>query len=84
LAQLLSVYGPYTMVYNRWNRWSGRATWRRLLEALCEVSPEDDFHASDSSTAKAHRSAAGENVWGAQCQAIGRSRGGRTTKIHAV
>src|SRR5271154_3356107 len=42
------VYGPYTTVYNRWNRWSG-----------CAVSPDDDFHAIDSTTAKAHRSAAG-------------------------
>jgi transposase len=54
-----SVYGPYTTVYNRWNRWSGRAVWRRLFEALCDVSPDDDFHAIDSTTAKAHRSAAG-------------------------
>jgi transposase len=53
------IYGPYTTVYNRWNRWSGRAVWRRLFEALCAVSPDDDFHAIDSTTAKAHRSAAG-------------------------
>jgi transposase len=54
-----SVYGPYTTIYNRWNRWSGRAVWRRLFEALCEVSSGDDLHAIDSTTAKAHRSAAG-------------------------
>lgn len=54
-----SVYGPYTTIYNRWNRWSRRAVWRRLFEALRQVSPDDDFHAIDSTTAKAHRSAAG-------------------------
>jgi transposase len=48
------VYGPYTKVFNRWNRWSGRAVWRRLFEALCAVSPDDDFHVIDSTTAKAH------------------------------
>lgn len=53
-----SHYGPPTTIYNRWNRWSGRAIWRRLLEALREVSA-DDFHAIDSTTAKAHRSSAG-------------------------
>jgi transposase len=37
----------------------------------------------DSTTSKAHRCAAG-GKGGAQEQAIGRSRGGRTTKIHAV
>jgi transposase len=51
-------YGPRTTLYNRWNRWSRRAVWRRLFEALREVS-EDAFHSIDSTTAKAHRSAAG-------------------------
>ena len=37
----------------------------------------------DSTASKAHRCAAG-GKGGAQEQAIGRSRGGRTTKIHAV
>ena len=54
-----SVYGPYTTVYNRWNRWSRRAVWRRLFEALREVSGNDDSHALDGTTAKAHRAAAG-------------------------
>lgn len=53
------VYGPYTTVYNRWNRWSRRKVWQRLFEALCSVSPDEDFHAIDSTTAKAHRAAAG-------------------------
>jgi len=52
-------YGPVTTVYNRWNRWSRRRVWERLFEALREVSPDDDFQALDSTTAKAHRSAAG-------------------------
>lgn len=53
-----SEYGPHTTLYNRWNRWSRRAIWRRLFEALREES-EDAFHSIDSTTAKAHRSAAG-------------------------
>ncbi|KAB0267235.1 IS5 family transposase [Microvirga brassicacearum] len=77
------VYGPYTTIYNRWNRWSRRKLWQRLFEALRQLAPDDDFHAIDSTTAKAHRSAAGEKG-GPEAQAIGRSRGGRTTKIHAV
>ena len=52
-------YGPATTVYNRWNRWSRRRVWQRLFEALREVSPDGDFQALDSTTAKAHRSAAG-------------------------
>ncbi|MBP1888356.1 IS5 family transposase [Sinorhizobium mexicanum] len=53
------IYGPYTTVYNRWNRWSRRKVWRELFEALRSLSPDDDFYAIDSTTAKAHRTAAG-------------------------
>lgn len=54
-----SVYGPYTTVYNRWNRWSRRNVWQKLFEALRSVSSDEDFQAIDSTMAKAHRSAAG-------------------------
>ena len=54
-----AAYGPYTTIYNRWNRWSRRKVWQRLFEALRAETPEDDFHAIDSTTAKAHRAAAG-------------------------
>ena len=54
-----AAYGPPTTIYNRWNRWSRRRFWQGLFEALRETSPDADFHAIDSTTAKAHRSAAG-------------------------
>lgn len=63
-------YGPHTTVYNRWNRWSRRAVWLRLFEALREVSA-DAFPSIDSTTAKAHRSAGG-------------GKGGRKRKLSAV
>lgn len=53
------VYGPYTTIYNRWNRWSRRRVWQGLFEALRATSPDDDVHAIDSTTAKARRSATG-------------------------
>jgi transposase len=51
-------YGPATTIYNRFHRWSGRGLWQRLFHALIEVSP-GDLQIIDSTTAKAHRSAAG-------------------------
>lgn len=51
-------YGPPTTVYNRYRRWAGRGLWRRLFQALAEISP-GDAHLIDSTHAKAHRSAAG-------------------------
>jgi transposase len=46
-------------IYNRWNRWSRRRFWQQLFEALRFLSPDEDFHAIDSTTAKAHPPAAG-------------------------
>ena len=53
-----SVYGPSTTIYNRFRRWTMRGLWRRLFEALAHAKPGED-QAIDSTTAKAHRSAAG-------------------------
>jgi transposase len=53
-----AVYGPSTTVYNRFRRWTMRGLWRRLFEALTRVDIGDVL-AIDSTTAKAHRSAAG-------------------------
>ena len=76
------VYGPHTTIYNRFNRWSAAGIWRQMLDALVD-SGVGGSQSIDSTTAKAHRCAAG-GEGGAQNQAIGSSRGGRTTKIHAV
>jgi putative transposase len=51
-------YGPPTTIYNRFHRWSARGLWQRLFRTLVTASP-DDIHLIDSTTAKAHRSAAG-------------------------
>lgn len=53
-----AVYGPPTTIYNRFHRWARRGLWQRILHALAVAEP-DDVHLIDSTTAKAHRSAAG-------------------------
>ena len=53
-----SVYGPPTTIYNRFNRWAARGIWRRLFAALVHAEASD-VQKIDSTTAKAHRSAAG-------------------------
>ncbi len=57
-------YGPYTTVYNRFNRWSRQGIWLEMFRALTGHSgvygaPEFDTAAIDSTHVKAHRSAAG-------------------------
>ena len=60
-------YGPYTTVYNRFNRWSRQGIWFEMFEALTGSTGIIGTVAIDSSTIKAHRSAAG-------------GKGGRTAK----
>lgn len=52
-------YGPATTIYNRWNRWSRRGLWRRLLDALSVRRAIDELAMLDSTYVKAHRSAHG-------------------------
>ena len=75
-------YGPPTTIYNRFNRWSKAGIWQNILARLVAFD-QAKVQCIDSTSAKAHRCAAG-GEGGAQKQAIGRSRGGRTTKVHAV
>ena len=53
-----AVYGPPTTIYNRFHRWARRGIWRQLFGALATAGP-GGIQMIDSTTAKAHRSAAG-------------------------
>jgi transposase len=50
-------YGPYTSVYNRFNRWAKAGVWLRVLEALAARSPQS-LQLIDSSIIRAHQHAA--------------------------
>jgi transposase len=52
-------YGPYTTIYNRFNRWSRQGIWLAMFEAVTGVDPTTGTAAIDSSAVKAHRSASG-------------------------
>ncbi len=78
-----SAYGPHTTIYNRYNRWSQRGVWQRLFAKIAAAGPVPDELMLDASHVKAHRSAR-ERKGGAWSQAIGRSRGGFTSKIHCL
>src|SRR5690554_6861461 len=51
-------YGPYTTVYNRYNRWAKQGVWLEAFEALAARSP-GALHLIDSSIVRAHQHAAG-------------------------
>ena len=64
-----AVYGPYTTVYNRFNRWSRQGVWGEIFYALTGVR-DVISGAIDSTYVKAHRSAAG-------------AKGGRSRRLSA-
>ena len=76
-------YGPHTTIYNRYNRWSKRRIWQRIFEKMAAAGPvpEELLHRYQSCQS------APLGGWvkkGEYAEAIGRSRGGRTSKIHAL
>lgn len=76
-----ALCGPTTTIYNRFHRWARRGLWRRLFEALVTVSPGD---VPIMTAPPPRRIAPRRAEKGAEAQAIGRSRGGRTTRVHAA
>ncbi|MDC8446885.1 MAG: IS5 family transposase [Nitrospira sp.] len=75
-------YGPSTTIYNRYHRWAQRGIWEGIFRDLTAIVGTHYENSIDSTIVKAHRSASGKKGGGSE--AIGRSRGGRTTKIHAA
>ena len=57
-------YGPYTTVFNRYNRWSQRGLWQRIFAALVASGDPPARTMIDSSAVKAHRSASGARKGG--------------------
>ena len=54
-----TAYGPYTTIYNRFNRWSKQGVWEDVFYALTGSSGAISSASMDSTYVKAHRSAAG-------------------------
>lgn len=59
-------YGPYTTVYNRFNRWAKAGIWLRIFELLAARSPQS-LQLIDSSIIRAHQHAAGGKKGGRIC-----------------
>jgi transposase len=56
-------YGPYTSIYNRFNRRSRQGVWPAMFKAVTSSTGVIGTASIDSSHVRAHRSAAGGNVW---------------------
>src|ERR1043166_1571381 len=74
-------FGPYTTCYNRFVRWRRAGVWARIMSALASVH-DAAVQMIDTSIIRVHQHAA--CITRNRRQSMGRSRGGLTTKIHAL
>ncbi|WP_425598873.1 IS5 family transposase [Brucella intermedia] len=74
--------GKWNSVHRQFRRWTTSGIWDVLLQALADSGGEADMlQMIDSTIIRAHHCAAG-GKGGTQSQALGRSRGGFSTKLH--
>ena len=90
---LPAEFGKHKTVYNRFRRWVKSGLWQRIFEALVDrllKEGEIDFElwCVDGTIVRAHRVASGARKGeltaqeNAEKHALGRSRGGYSTKLH--
>ncbi len=74
-------FGPYTTCYIRFVRWRRAGVWSRIMDALA-AAHDAAVQMIDTSIVRVHQHAA--CIARNKRQSMGRSRGGLTSKIHAV
>jgi transposase len=74
-------YGPRTTCYNRFVRWRQAGVWDRIMDALA-AGHDAAVQMIDTSVVRVHQH--GACIADNNHQDMGRSRGGLTSKIHAV
>jgi len=78
---LPQAFGPYTTCYNRFVRWRRAGVWSRIIDALASAH-DAAVQMIDTSIVRVHQH--GACIPRNQRQSMGRSRGGLSSKIHAV
>src|SRR5689334_20559451 len=76
-------FGDCKNVHRRFSRWAKSGVWQRVFEHLAEDA-DNEYAMIDSTIVRAHQHSAGAPKKAGENQAIGRSRGGLSTKIHTL
>ena len=76
-------FGEFRKIHTRYRRWCRRGVWERVFKSLANDA-DNEYAMIDSSIVRAHQHSAGAKGRDAETQAIGRSKGGLSTKIHAL
>ncbi len=78
---LPEAFGPYTTCYNRFVRWRRAGVWGKIMNVLAGAH-DAAVQMIDTSIVRVHQH--GACITRNRRQSMGRSRGGLTSKIHAV
>ena len=76
-------YGDWRALHKRFRAWNERDIWHKLFE-FAQKDPDLELVMIDSTIVRAHACAAGYGKNSQAKEALGRSKGGFTTKIHAL
>ena len=79
--ELPEAYGPWQSVYARFAKWRDDGTLETVFYALSEDADRENL-SMDSTCVEVHESANGGGK--KEDKAVGRTRGGLNTKVHAV
>ncbi len=80
---LPSVYGGWRVIHMRFKSWSDKGIWQYLFEKLQDFLDMETVMI-DASIIRNHACSAGYGKDSQEQEALGRSKGGFTTKIHAL
>ena len=78
---LPEALGSWHTVYTRYNRWSKKGRWEAIFKTFSEAS-DFEYLMIDGSIVRLHQQGAPPKKQ--QEEAVGKSRGGLSTKIHAA
>ncbi len=76
-------YGHWRTVHKRFKYWAKKGVWQKIFQAA-QQDPDIEYVMLDSTIVRANACAAGYTKDSQVKECLGRSRGGFTTKIHAL
>ncbi|TMK45866.1 MAG: IS5 family transposase [Alphaproteobacteria bacterium] len=76
-------FGDPIKVHTRFSRWAKSGVWKKVFEMLA-ADADNEYAMIDSTIVRAHQHSAGAQKKNGEDQAIGRSKGGLSTKIHTL
>ncbi len=76
-------YGYWRSAHRRFKQWSDKGVWEALFQRI-QNQPDMEATMLDATIVRAHACSAGYGKESQPQQALGRSRGGFSTKIHAL